>query len=586
MVSRVIAQYKNAAMQYKRLILPPLILAAPARILVDYIPPLFIAHILNSITQGKNATVNELMPWIVGFLAAAWFGELLWRIILFIMNRGDSKVIAYLANKTFSRLMEKEYSFFANNFAGSLVAKTNRYLSAFEVVYDTLVFEIIGVGIAVIFALIILGNLYWQIALLFVVILIFYFAIIIHLTKKRLVIIKERAKLESIQTAQLADSLTNAHTIKAFAKEQYEKKQFSIVTEKLRKKRLQSWDYQNMPIDFVTTNMIILLNGAAVLGAVFAYNYAGIPAGSIYLIITYTMLLTNRFWNVGRIIRNLENSLGNASEMAELLEEPIKIIDRVKTSNDLEIPKNSKPIEFKNVVFCYEDDTRKLFDRLSFVVNKGEKVGVVGTSGGGKTSLTKLILRFHDIDDGQILINGLPVNKITQKQLRSLISYVPQDPALFHRSIKENIAYAKPSASKREIESVAVKSHSNKFIQKLPNGYETMVGERGVKLSGGQRQRIAIARAMLKDSDILILDEATSALDSHSESLIQDALWKLMKDKTAIVIAHRLSTVQKMDRIIVLDQGKIVEDGPHEELLQNNSVYAKLWKHQTGGFLK
>jgi ATP-binding cassette subfamily B protein len=586
MVSRVIAQYKNAAMQYKRLILPPLILAAPARILVDYIPPLFIAHILNSITQGKNATVNELMPWIVGFLAAAWFGELLWRIILFIMNRGDSKVIAYLANKTFSRLMEKEYSFFANNFAGSLVAKTNRYLSAFEVVYDTLVFEIIGVGVAVIFALIILGNLYWQIALLFVVILIFYFAIIIHLTKKRLVITKERAKLESIQTAQLADSLTNAHTIKAFAKEQYEKKQFSIVTEKLRKKRLQSWDYQNMPIDFVTTNMIILLNGAAVLGAVFAYNYAGIPAGSIYLIITYTMLLTNRFWNVGRIIRNLENSLGNASEMAELLEEPIKIIDRLKTSADLEMPKNSKPIEFKNVVFCYEDDTRKLFDRLSFVVNKGEKVGVVGTSGGGKTSLTKLILRFHDIDDGQILINGLPVNKITQKQLRSLISYVPQDPALFHRSIKENIAYAKPSATKREIESVAVKSHSNKFIQKLPNGYETMVGERGVKLSGGQRQRIAIARAMLKDSDILILDEATSALDSHSESLIQDALWKLMKDKTAIVIAHRLSTVQKMDRIIVLDQGKIVEDGPHEELLQNNSVYAKLWKHQTGGFLK
>jgi ATP-binding cassette subfamily B protein len=586
MVSRVIAQYKNAAMQYKRLILPPLILAAPARILVDYIPPLFIAHILNSITQGKNATVNELMPWIVGFLAAAWFGELLWRIILFIMNRGDSKVIAYLANKTFSRLMEKEYSFFANNFAGSLVAKTNRYLSAFEVVYDTLVFEIIGVGVAVIFALIILGNLYWQIALLFVVILIFYFAIIIHLTKKRLVITKERAKLESIQTAQLADSLTNAHTIKAFAKEQYEKKQFSIVTEKLRKKRLQSWDYQNMPIDFVTTNMIILLNGAAVLGAVFAYNYAGIPAGSIYLIITYTMLLTNRFWNVGRIIRNLENSLGNASEMAELLEEPIKIIDRLKTSADLEMPKNSKPIEFKNVVFCYEDDTRKLFDRLSFVVNKGEKVGVVGTSGGGKTSLTKLILRFHDIDDGQILINGLPVNKITQKQLRSLISYVPQDPALFHRSIKENIAYAKPSATKREIESVAVKSHSNKFIQKLPNGYETMVGERGVKLSGGQRQRIAIARAMLKDADILILDEATSALDSHSESLIQDALWKLMKNKTAIVIAHRLSTVQKMDRIIVLDQGKIVEDGPHEELLQNNSVYAKLWKHQTGGFLK
>ena len=397
---------------------------------------------------------------------------------------------------------------------------------------------------------------------------------------------KERAKLESLQTAQLADSLTNAQTIKSFAKEQYERKLFSNVTEKLRKKRVQAWDYQNMPIDFVTTNMIILLNGAAVLGAVFAYNYSNIPAGSIYLIITYTMLLTNRFWNVGRIIRNLENSLGNASEMAELLEEPIKITDNLKTSNKPKIPQNSKPIEFKNVVFCYEDDTRKLFDKLSFVVNKGEKVGVVGTSGGGKTSLTKLILRFHDIDDGQILINGLPIDKMPQKQLRSAISYVPQDPALFHRSIKENIAYAKPSASKQEIESAAVRSHSDIFIQKLPNGYDTTVGERGVKLSGGQRQRIAIARAMLKDADILILDEATSALDSHSESLIQDALWKLMGNKTAMVIAHRLSTVQKMDRIIVLDQGKIVEDGPHEKLLKNNLVYANLWKHQTGGFLK
>lgn len=586
MISLVISQYKSAALKYKKFVLPPLLLAAPARILVDYIPPLFIAHILNAITQGTKATVSELLPWVIGFLACAWFGELLWRIILYLMNRADSKVIAYLANKVFSRLMEREYSFFTNNFAGSLVAKTNRFVSAFEAVYDTLVFEIVGVGVAVIFALFILGKIYWQIALVFVVVLAIYFVIIIYLTRKRLVITKERAKLESLQTAQLADSLANAHTIKSFATEKYEKNLFSNVTESLRKKRVQAWDYQNMPIDFVTTNMIIGLNGAAVLGAIMAYNYANIPAGSIYLIITYTMLLTSRFWNVGRIIRNLENSLGNATEMAELLIEPIKITDTAPKKQQLNYANITTPIEFKNVVFCYEDDNRKLFNNLSFAVKKGEKVGVVGTSGGGKTSLTKLILRFHDIDGGEILINGVPINKMPQRQLRSLISYVPQDPALFHRTIKENIAYARPTATQKEIESAAVNSHSHAFINKLPNGYNTMVGERGVKLSGGQRQRIAIARAMLKKADILILDEATSALDSHSESLIQDALWKLMKDKTAIVIAHRLSTVQKMDRIIVLDQGRIVEDGPHEELLQNNSVYAKLWKHQTGGFLK
>lgn len=213
-------------------------------------------------------------------------------------------------------------------------------------------------------------------------------------------------------------------------------------------------------------------------------------------------------------------------------------------------------------------------------------MALVGHSGGGKTTITMLLLRFMDIDRGQIRIDGQNIATVKQRQLRSSIAYVPQDPALFHRTLTENIRYGKLDASQEEVVRVAKMAHAAEFIDKLRHGYETLVGERGVKLSGGQRQRIAIARAMLKNAPILVLDEATSALDSESEKLIQDVLWKLMEGRTAIVIAHRLSTIQRMDRIVVLKEGKIVEQGTHQELLQKAGVYAKLWAHQSGGFLK
>jgi len=211
---------------------------------------------------------------------------------------------------------------------------------------------------------------------------------------------------------------------------------------------------------------------------------------------------------------------------------------------------------------------------------------LVGHSGSGKTSLTKLLLRFRDVDGGEIAIDGQNIVEISQNDLREAISYVPQEPMLFHRSIRENIAYGKSGITDEEIAEAARKAHALEFIQKMPKGFETLVGERGVKLSGGQRQRVAIARTILKDAPILLLDEATSALDSESEILIQDALWKMMQGRTAIVIAHRLSTVQKMDKIIVLHDGKIIEQGSHKELLTRKGAYAKLWAHQSGGFIE
>jgi ATP-binding cassette subfamily B protein len=241
---------------------------------------------------------------------------------------------------------------------------------------------------------------------------------------------------------------------------------------------------------------------------------------------------------------------------------------------------------FSNVGFAYpENQTRPLFKDLSLKIKPGEKVGLVGPSGGGKTTITRLLLRFMDIQDGLITIDGQDITTIKQADLRSRIAYVSQEPILFHRTLAENIGYGDLVAEQKVIEGVAKMANAHDFIAKLPKGYDTLVGERGVKLSGGQRQRVAIARAMLKNAPILVLDEATSALDSESEVLIQDALWKLMEGRTAIVIAHRLSTIQRMDRIIVLEDGKIVEEGSHKDLLRANGTYAKLWAHQSGGFI-
>ena len=227
-----------------------------------------------------------------------------------------------------------------------------------------------------------------------------------------------------------------------------------------------------------------------------------------------------------------------------------------------------------------------MFTNLNLRIKPGEKVGLVGPSGGGKTTITKLLLRFMDIQAGSISIDNHNISQINQQVLRQHIAYVPQEPMLFHRSLKENISYGNLAASEREIIAVAKMAHAHDFIEKLEDKYDTLVGERGIKLSGGQRQRVAIARAMLKNAPILILDEATSALDSVSEILIQDALWKLMDNRTAIIIAHRLSTIQEMDRIVVLSDGAIQEQGTHKELLRMNGIYKDLWSHQSGGFMK
>jgi ATP-binding cassette subfamily B protein len=302
----------------------------------------------------------------------------------------------------------------------------------------------------------------------------------------------------------------------------------------------------------------------------------------VFITFSYYATATRVMWEFNRIYRNLEGALTDAAQFAELVLDPPRILDATLTEP---FHPANYGVELRGVNFRHSASQPLLFNNLSLRIAPGSKVGLVGRSGGGKTTLTRLLLRFSDVESGQILVGGQSIDRIPQAALRRTIGYVPQDPSMFHRSIADNIRVGRPEATDAEVRHAARLANAAEFIEALPNGYETLVGERGVKLSGGQRQRIAIARAILKDAPILVLDEATSSLDSESEALIQDALWALLESRTAIVIAHRLSTVRRMDELVVLDAGRIAERGTHDELLARNGIYATLWAHQSGGFL-
>jgi ATP-binding cassette subfamily B protein len=305
--------------------------------------------------------------------------------------------------------------------------------------------------------------------------------------------------------------------------------------------------------------------------------------GDFALLQGYIVTLMFKVWDVGRFIRKIYESLADANEMTEILVKPHEVVDKSKARV---FKFRQGAIEFSKVFFTYKEGVEVLRD-FDLQIKPGEKVALIGSSGGGKSTLIKLLFRFYDIQNGKIVIDGQDISAVTQDSLRKNLSLVPQDPILFHRSLMENIRYGKPEASEAEVIEASRIAHCHEFISRFPQGYETLVGERGVKLSGGERQRVAIARAVLKNAPILVLDEATSSLDSESEMLIQDALKKLMKGKTVIVVAHRLSTIMQMDRIIVIDGGRIVEEGKHKELLKaQEGIYQKLWNIQAGGFGK
>ena len=503
-----------------------------------------------------------------------------WRMVWFPMVKYENEATKDIYEECFQYIHKHSYRFFSNNLSWSLIRKITKLAWSYETVIDTFIFQILHMIIFIPMTIIIVMRENIKIWLMFLGFVIVYTTlqiIFFNITKKYEIQANEE---NSKTTWELSDSIINNFNVLIFASLPYEFKRFRETLTlwlKIRKKHWRLWERT-----FFASGMTTCIFGIlSIYFAIKAWWAWSIPASIIILVQLYVMRISNQLSNVRYILRSMSRALWESTEMLEILNTPHEIQDF--SNKKLKIW-NWK-IEFKDIVFSY-NEWKKVFDKLNLNIKPWEKIAIVWASGSWKTTLIKLLFRFFDIQWWQILIDWQDISQVKQDSLRWQLSMVPQDPILFHRTIKENIAYWRSNATEKEIIAAAKMAKCHDFISNLKDWYESFVWERWIKLSWWERQRIAIARAILENKNILVMDEATSSLDSESEKYIQDAMDEVMKNKTCIVIAHRLSTIVKMDKIIVMDQWKIVEKWSHNVLIKNqNWIYHKLRSIQSWWFL-
>lgn len=505
--------------------------------------------------------------------------QLLYRLSGYAVARLTVGVGKTLSDTVYEYLFSHDHSFFANRFAGSITNKVRNITGAFEQIIPDIIWGQLDTMVTFLVTFVLVFTVSPLAAGAFLLLLTALLLLNSTMAKRKAELSKANAAAGTELQGRAVDVMGNMSAVRQFVRQRFELDTLARLTEKKRTAGLTNWLY---------TEKMLLLNAFTI----FAFNFlmfwllvgnwrdGVISSGEFVLVVALMSQITGTMLFVGRAVNSTARALGELCEGIDDIYEPHKLVD-THSAVPLLVPEGT--ITWSHVAFQYEDTP--LFTDFSLTIPAKQKLGLVGTSGAGKSTFVSLLLRQHELDRGIIAIDGQDISAVTQASLREAISVVPQEPILFHRSIFDNIAYGKEGATREEVVRAAELAHAHEFVMSLKDGYDTTVGERGIKLSGGQKQRIAIARAMLKNAPILILDEATSALDSESEHHIQAALRTLMSGKTVIAIAHRLSTLKEMDRIVVLEGGEVVEDGTPDVLASGTGTYARLWSHQAGGFL-
>ena len=581
-VSQILSQFWNGIKHVKGIFFFSYIFLLIAQ-LINLFVPLYYKKFFDVIGKStdSNITAPQLIHIVVIILIFHALNWIFWRIASYLYYIMELKTMAKLKQNAFDYMIEHSYTFFANHFSGSLVQQVGRFSRAFESLADSVAFNLMPLIILVVGSIWITWFIAPTVSIILSIWVIFITVFSIIFSSWKLKYDNAVAEADSNTTGYLSDSITNNNAVSFFTGHDYESKGFKDVSNIQFKKTLFSWQLGDI-VDAVQTLLIVLVEFFVFYYAIKYWKLGLVTIGTFVLAQTYIIGLSQQLWGLNRIIRGIYQGFADSKQMVDILITKYEV-DDLPNAKEL-IVKNGE-IVFKDVSFEFNKDN-KILNNLNLTIKPKEKVAIVGHSGAGKTTLVRLIMRLYNLNGGSICIDGQDISTVMQDSLRKNISFVPQDPVLFHRTLLENIRYGNRSASDKEVREAAHLAHCDEFIDNLPLKYGTFVGERGIKLSGGERQRIAIARAILKKAPILIFDEATSSLDSYSESLIQDALKNLMSNCTTIVIAHRLSTVRKMDRIISMEKGLIVEDGTHDELANKDSgLYKKLWDLQVSGFI-
>ena len=523
-------------------------------------------------------------PYILALVLINLFGQGFSKLQDYTLWKLEIAVNYDLATQAFDALCNQSMSFHSNRFGGTLVSQTSKYMNAYNQLIEVITWPVLPLIEAIVFICLLLGPRVPLYTVILMCMLAVYAFVSYRMYKRILNLNEQAASAQNNLSGELSDSVANILSVKTYGREDYERGLFDTANREVvarDSKRMMA----SLMRGIVTACIALVIMSVVAVFIAGGNAWFGITPGTLVMMFTYTYSVTNQFNFINAGLQRLNRAFGDASGMTEILDEPRLVADK-PGAPDMHVTRGD--IDFVDIGFSYVDGgaLTRVFEGFDLHIPAGQRIGLVGMSGAGKTTLTKLLLRLSDIQEGQILVDGQNVADCTQQSLRRNIAYVPQEALLFHRTIAENISYGKPDATMEEIRTAAEQANALEFIEKLPQGFQTITGERGIKLSGGQRQRIAIARAMLADCPILVLDEATSALDSESEHLVQDALAKLMAGRTSIVVAHRLSTVASLDRIVVLENGKIAEDGPHSQLIEASGEYAHLWNRQTGAYLE